>query len=158
MIGCSASTTVVSNSPVPWLLNWAPTSATYFGELRKQNEAQWIGAKPPAPFDVIEERLLLLGGDLVDVGVDQDGLVLRERLGVEVRDVLGVGHVDPAERQDGRDLRRPVGRLVVAAIAEEKNVDRSNLSLGVRRILRRGRDGQAEEGEEGVGHDVGLVA
>ena len=30
------STTFVSNVPVPCLRNWAPTSAMYFGELRKQ--------------------------------------------------------------------------------------------------------------------------
>jgi hypothetical protein len=34
------------NVPVPWLLNRAPVSAVIFGELRKQNDAQWIGAKP----------------------------------------------------------------------------------------------------------------
>ena len=49
MIGLAGSTTLTSNSPVPWLLNWAPQRATYFGELRKQYVAQWIGAKPPPP-------------------------------------------------------------------------------------------------------------
>ena len=49
MIGWSASTTLVSNSPVPWRRNCAPTRSTYAGELRKQYEAQWIGTKPPPP-------------------------------------------------------------------------------------------------------------
>ena len=37
---------MVRNVPVLWLLNWAPTRSMYFGELRKQYEAQWIGMKP----------------------------------------------------------------------------------------------------------------
>ena len=49
MIGWSGSTTVVSNSPVPCLWNWAPTRATYSGEFRKQNEAQCSGTNPPPP-------------------------------------------------------------------------------------------------------------
>ena len=49
MIGWSGSTTVVSNSPVPCFWNWAPTSAMYSGEFRKQNEAQCRGTKPPPP-------------------------------------------------------------------------------------------------------------
>jgi hypothetical protein len=41
------SATFVSNSPVPCFWNCAPTSATYSGEFRKQNEAQCSGTKPP---------------------------------------------------------------------------------------------------------------
>ena len=49
MIGWSGSTTFVSNSPVPWFWNWAPTRAMYSGEFRKQNEAQCSGTNPPPP-------------------------------------------------------------------------------------------------------------
>ena len=49
MIGWSASATFVRKVPVPWRWNWAPTRAMYFGELRKQYEAQWSGMKPLPP-------------------------------------------------------------------------------------------------------------
>ena len=49
MIGWSASATVVRKVPVPWLRNCAPTRSMYFGELRKQYEAQCSGMKPLPP-------------------------------------------------------------------------------------------------------------
>ena len=64
MIGCDGSTILVSNAPVPCRWNWAPTSAMYFGELRKQYDAQWSGTNPPPLVDVVEQGLFLLGGDL----------------------------------------------------------------------------------------------
>ena len=78
MIGWSGSTTLVSNSPVPWLLNWAPTSATYSGELQEAVRGAVERHEPAAAGDVVEQRLLLLGRDLVDVGVDDQGVVLGQ--------------------------------------------------------------------------------
>ena len=63
MIGWAGSTTLTSNSPVPWLLNWAPTRAMYLGELRKQYEAQWIGANPP-PFSTYSSRAFSCSGSI----------------------------------------------------------------------------------------------
>ncbi len=49
MIGWSGSAMIVRKVPVPCFWNWAPTSSTYFGELRKQYEAQCSGMKPLPP-------------------------------------------------------------------------------------------------------------
>ena len=48
---------------------------------------------------VIEQRLLLLGGDPLGVGVDHQHVVFGEGRRVEVAHRLGVSDVDPASRQ-----------------------------------------------------------
>jgi hypothetical protein len=49
MIGWSGATFVTLKVPVPWVRNCAPTSAMYFGEFRKQYDAQCSGMKPLPP-------------------------------------------------------------------------------------------------------------
>ena len=80
--------------PCRW--NWAPTSSMYFGEFRKQYDAQWSGMKPLPPGDVVEQRLLLLGRDPRGVGVDDQAVVLCRASRVQVVDLVGVGQLDAA--------------------------------------------------------------
>ena len=74
--------------------------------------------------DVVEQRLLLVLADLRRVGVDEQRVVLAERLGVQVRHLLGVGHLDPASGQDRGDLRVAIGGAVMPLVAEEEDRER----------------------------------
>ena len=95
MIGWSGVDDLSRKIPVPWRANWAPIRATTSRELRKQYEAQWSRDEAAAVGDVVEQRLRLVGGDRVDVGVDEQGVVSAERLRVQVLHVLGVSRLDP---------------------------------------------------------------
>ncbi len=61
--------------------------------------------------DVVEERFFLIGGDVVDVGVDEQGVKLPQMSGVDVGHRLGVGEFDAAIVEDRGELRaRSAGR------------------------------------------------
>ena len=82
------------------------------------------GDEPAAPLDIVEQRLLLSGGDLADVGVDHQSVEAGEGRGVEHLDVVGVLDFDPAFAQDGDQLRGTFGRAMMPTVAQEQHLDR----------------------------------
>ena len=70
---------------------------------------------------VVEQRLLLVLADPGRIGVDEQRVILAERLGVQVRHLLGVGDLDPASGQHRGDLRVAIGGAVVPLVAEEED-------------------------------------
>src|SRR5205085_2713990 len=99
---------------------------------------------------VVEQRLLLLGRNLIDVGVDDQAVVAGQRLGPQGARLLGVRHVDAAGGHRRLELAEPIRRLVVAAVAYGALVtsDKSRMSA----VAARGTmNGTAYR--EGFGHD-----
>ena len=71
--------------------------------------------------DEVEQRLLLRRLDAVDVGVDEQGVVLRQGGGVEVRRLVGVGQIDAPRLEDGSEEAKTIDRFVVAVVAQEED-------------------------------------
>ena len=85
--------------------------------------------------DVVEQGLLLLGRDPRRVGIDHQARVLAERLGIQVVELVRVGQLDPPLLQHRLKLLEPRRRLMVAAVAEEEQLER--LGRAERRQSRR---------------------
>ena len=124
MIGCSASATIVRNVPVPCRWNCAPTSSMYLRRVEEAVRRAVQRDEALAAGDVVEQRLLLLRRDLRRVGVDDQAVVLAERLGVEVLDLVGVRQLDAALLQHRLKLPEPLRRLMMAVVAEEQELER----------------------------------
>jgi hypothetical protein len=71
----------------------------------------------------VEQRLLLRRRDRVVVRVDQDDVDAAQPLRVEDGEVVAEPEVDPEPREGGRHLVAARLGLVVAAIAEEEDVE-----------------------------------
>src|SRR5262249_11170075 len=93
------------------------------------------------PLDEIEQRLLLLGGDLGGVGVDDQAVVAGKDFRIKRLGFVGIDEVDAALLQDGLQLAEAHGRLVVAVVAEEEDFD------GLRRLGGGGCGGEQGQGE-----------
>src|SRR5205823_3462026 len=59
--------------------------------------------------DIVEQCLLLLGGDRRGVGVDQQAVEVGERFRIEGVDAVGVRDLDAARREDGLNLAEALG-------------------------------------------------
>ena len=86
--------------------------------------------EPAAIDDVVEERFLLLGGDLIEILINDQRVVLGERLRIEVADVLGVFDLDPAIMHHRDELFSSVRRSMVTAVPEEQHIERGGSRLG----------------------------
>ena len=58
------------------------------------------------------------------IGVDHQAIVRGQCFGVERIDLVGVSEVNAALRQNGLQLAKALGGLVVAVVAEEEDLDR----------------------------------
>ena len=118
----------------------AELRADEFDVLRRVEEAVARAVdrdEPLAALDVVEQRLLLLGGDLGVVRVDHQAVVVREVLRVEVVELVGVGQLDAACREDRLQLLEPLGRLVPGVVAEEEHLELRRLRVWSRLPLLR---------------------
>src|SRR5205085_546053 len=80
---------------------------------------------------IIEQRLFLLGSDLLDIGVYHEAVVTAEDLGIERRHALGISQLDTALGEDRLELPKTLRRLMVTLITQEQNADFPIL-LGIR--------------------------
>ena len=74
--------------------------------------------------DKVDERGFAIGRELIDVGVDSQCVVLRERLRVQILEPLGVDKLDAAVGKDRLELREAVGGAMVPLVAEEQDAER----------------------------------
>ena len=83
------------------------------------------GDEPASAGHVVEQGLGLGGGDLVDIGVNEQGVVFRQGRRVEVFERLGIGDVDPPTGHHRCELGGTSGGGVVAAISEKEDLQGS---------------------------------
>jgi hypothetical protein len=100
--------------------------------------------QPLAPFNVVEQRLLLLRPDLLGIRIDGDAVVLVENLRRQRIERIGVGEIDAVLGERGLKLAEPGLRLMMSVVAEEQDADRSCV-LGV---AYRREDGKRQQGED----------
>ncbi len=79
--------------------------------------------KALAGLDEVEQGFLLLGGDGVDVGVENKAGVGGKELGIKRLDLVGIGDVDAVGRENGLELAEALGRPVMAVVAQEEKLD-----------------------------------
>ena len=77
-----------------------------------------------AASDVVEQGLFLLGFDLRRIGDDHEACVLAERLGIQVRHLVGIRQLDASLFEYRLELLEAVCRPVVAGVAEEEELER----------------------------------
>ena len=95
--------------------------------------------------DEVDDRRFAVGRELVDVGVDGQGVVLRERLRVQILEPFGIHKLDAAVGKDRLELGKAVGGAMVPLVAEEEDAER--LFGGPARPRRQGGD-EGEKHEE----------
>src|SRR5438105_3370612 len=83
-----------------------------------------------APFDEIEQGLLLLRSDLGGISVDDEPIVGAEDFGIERVDLVGIGQLDAPLGQDGLQLAKALGWPVMPVIAEKQDLDGSGDFMG----------------------------
>ena len=97
------------------------------GDVLRRIEEAVTGAvqrdEPLPPSTIVEQGLLLLGGDLLLVGVDHEPVVGAERLGVQVVELVGIGEVDVAGREHRLELLEARRRPVMAIVAQEEHLE-----------------------------------
>ena len=91
------------------------------GRVQEAERGAVQGDEAAAARHVVEQRLLLVLADPSRIGVDEHRVILSERLRIQVRHLLGVGHLDPASGQHGGDLRVAIGGAVMPLVAEEED-------------------------------------
>ena len=115
----------VLKSPVSCFWKRPPTSFPYFDELRKVCDAQWTA------LDEVHHRLLGGLGERARVAEDHEDFVLRQPLGGDLGDIVGVGDIDAGLSERGRnDLVERFG-VVVSLVAEQQHGE--GFGLGGRR-------------------------
>jgi hypothetical protein len=79
---------------------------------------------------VVEQGFLLGRLDPIDVGVNNQGVVLREVRGVQVVGILRIGDLDPSIVEDRDELIGAFLGNMVASITQEERLERpGGLSL-----------------------------
>ncbi|MCG8586699.1 MAG: hypothetical protein MI757_18505, partial [Pirellulales bacterium] len=69
----------------------------------------------------LEQRRFLLRRDLLDVGIYDKRVEITERFGIKILYAIRVPHVDAAFFQNWHELRRTVGRLMMAVVAKKQH-------------------------------------
>ena len=141
MAGWAASMIFAENMPVPCFLNRPPTRAVYRALLRKHVRRAVDGDDALAALDEIEQGRLVLRRQVAGVAEDHQGVVLRQRLRRQLGDVDGERRVDAVFGQRVADDLGELVRPVVAAVAEEQELQARLVAAGPRRMRRRVREG-----------------
>jgi hypothetical protein len=89
------------------------------------------GHESAAVFDVPEQGVFLIGRNGLGVGIDQERVVVRKRLSIQILDVLGIRQLDATAGEDGLQLGRAIGWAVMTSVTEEENVEFRRRSFGI---------------------------
>ena len=89
------------------------------------------GQKSLALRHEVQEGIGLRRRDGVPVGVEHEGIVLTQGLGVEVGKFIGVGKIDTLASQCFHDSRHAVYRTVMSIIPQEEYFQATRLHGGI---------------------------
>ena len=105
------------------LLKLCPDEVDPRGRIAETKTRAVQRHEPLAIPDEIEDRRLGRRRQRVDVGVDGQRVVGGEHLRIEIRDLVCVNEFDAPRREHRFELRKPLGWLVVPAIAQKQHLD-----------------------------------
>ncbi len=130
--------------PRSMLLKLCPHQFNVLGRIQEAVRSTVQRNKAFAPRHIVQERLFLFGGNLGCVGVDQQSVVLAERLQVKIGRGVGVGQFNAPLRQYGRQFGEPFSGPMMAVVAQEQNSNGRRLVSQERR-RRKAKGKQSEQ-------------
>ena len=105
------------------LLKLRPDEIDPGGRVPKTKTRAVQRHEPLAIADKVENRRLGRRSQRVDVGIDGERVVGRQHLRIEIGEPVGVDKLDAPRREYGLELRKPLGWLVVTAVAQKQHLD-----------------------------------
>ena len=105
------------------LLKLCPDEVDPGGRIAETKTRAVQRHEPLAAADKVEDGRFACGRERVDVGVDDERVGGGERLRIEISEPVGVDKLDSPRLEHGLELRKPLGWLVVPAVAQKQHLD-----------------------------------